>query len=72
MKDGKSERFVIQSCELSANGDYWVIRSNSKDYVVLGMTEFWHVGVKAHLINAVHLPANACVADGQTTTLARR
>ncbi|TPG93310.1 hypothetical protein EAH72_20475 [Pseudomonas caspiana] len=34
------ERFVIQSCELSANGDYWVIRSNSEDYVVHGMTEF--------------------------------
>lgn len=25
MRDGKPERFVIQSCELSANGDYWVI-----------------------------------------------
>lgn len=25
MRDGTPERFVIQSCELSANGDYWVI-----------------------------------------------
>lgn len=51
MRDGKPERFVIQSCELSANSDYWVIRSNSEDYVVHGMTEFCYVGVNAHLIN---------------------
>lgn len=53
MRDGKPERFVIQSCELSANGDYWVIRSNSEDYVVHGMTEFCYVGVNAHLINVI-------------------
>jgi len=53
MRDGKPERFVIQNCELSANGDYWVIRSNSEDYVVHGMTEFCYVGVNAHLINVV-------------------
>lgn len=53
MRDGKPERFVIQSCELSANGDYWVIRSNSEDYVVHGMTEFCYVGVNAHLINVM-------------------
>jgi len=51
MRDGKPERFVIQSCELSANGDYWVIRSNSEDYVVHGMTQHCYVGVNAHLIN---------------------
>lgn len=51
MRDGKPERFVIQNCELSANGDYWVIRCNSEDYVVHGMTEFCYVGVNAHLIN---------------------
>lgn len=27
MRDGKPERFVIQPCELSANGDYWTHRS---------------------------------------------
>ncbi|WP_256680040.1 hypothetical protein [Pseudomonas sp. Marseille-P9899] len=53
MRDGKPERFVIQSCELSANGDYWVIRSNSEDYVVHGMTEFCYVGLNAHLINVI-------------------
>ncbi|TVT80133.1 hypothetical protein [Pseudomonas sp. H3(2019)] len=53
MRDGKPERFVIQSCELSANGDYWVIRSNSEDYVVHGMAEFCYVGVNAHLINVM-------------------
>jgi hypothetical protein len=51
MRDGKPVRFVIQSCELSANGDYWVIRSNSEDYVVHSMTEYCYVGVNAHLIN---------------------
>jgi len=25
MRDGKPERFVIQSCELSANGHYWPV-----------------------------------------------
>ena len=25
MRDGKPERFVIQSCELSANGLYWPV-----------------------------------------------
>ena len=53
MRDGKPERFVIQSCELSANGDYWVIRSNSEDYVIHGMTQFCYVGVNAHLINVM-------------------
>ncbi|AXI61614.1 hypothetical protein DLD99_14405 [Pseudomonas kribbensis] len=51
MRDGKPERFVIQFCELSANGDYWVIRSNSEDFVVHGMTQHCYVGVNAHLIN---------------------
>jgi hypothetical protein len=53
MRDGKPERFAIQSCELSFNGDYWVIRSNSEDYVVHGMTEFCYVGVNAYLVNVV-------------------
>ncbi|MDU8360120.1 hypothetical protein [Pseudomonas syringae group sp. J309-1] len=35
LRDGKPERFVVYFCELSANGDYWVVRSNSEDYVVL-------------------------------------
>ncbi len=53
MRDGKPERFVIQNSELSAHRDYWVIRCNSEDYVVHGMTEFCYVGVNAHLINVV-------------------
>ena len=28
MRDGKPERFVIQPCELCANGDYWVNHPN--------------------------------------------
>ncbi len=53
LRDGKPERFVIQSCELSANGDYWVVRSNSEDYVVHGMEQYCYVGVNAHLVDVV-------------------
>lgn len=51
LRDGVPERFVIQSCELSADGDYWVVRCNSEDYVVHGMTEYCYVGVNAHLVH---------------------
>lgn len=47
----RPERFVIQSCELSANGDYWVIRCNTEEYVVHGKTEYCYVGVNAHLVD---------------------
>ncbi|MCW2291798.1 hypothetical protein M2262_001848 [Pseudomonas sp. BIGb0408] len=50
-RDGKPERFAIQSCELSAKGDYWVICCNSEDYVVHGKTEYCYVGVNAHLVD---------------------
>ena len=37
MRDGKPERFVIQSCELSANGLYWPIAvSRKRGVTVLG------------------------------------
>lgn len=51
IRDGKLERFVIQSCELSANGDYWVIRCNTEECVVHGKTEYCYVGVNAHLVD---------------------
>lgn len=50
IRDDRPERFVIQSCELSANGDYWVIRCNTEDCVVHGKTEYCYVGVNAHLV----------------------
>ncbi|WP_339414423.1 hypothetical protein [Pseudomonas sp. EA_35y_Pfl2_R5] len=50
IRDGRPEQFVIQSCELSANGDYWVIRCNTEDCVVHGKTEYCYVGVNAHLV----------------------
>ncbi|UFH49516.1 hypothetical protein [Pseudomonas sp. KNUC1026] len=53
IRDGQPERFVIQACELSAGGDYWVIRCNSEDYVVHGKAEYCYVGVNAHLIDVV-------------------
>ena len=65
MRDGKPERFVIQNCELSAHSDYWVIRCNSEDYVVHGMTQFCYVGVNAHLINVVtgeHEAVASCIS----------
>ncbi|WP_256667607.1 hypothetical protein [Pseudomonas sp. Fl5BN2] len=51
LRDGIEERFVIQSCELSANGDYWVVRCNTEDCVVHGITTLCYVGVNAHLVN---------------------
>lgn len=59
--DGTPERFAIQSCELSARRDYWVVRSNSEDYVLRGMTQYCYVGVNAHLVN---------VLSGATETVA--
>ncbi|WP_259697777.1 hypothetical protein [Pseudomonas protegens] len=53
LRDGKPERFAIQSCELSAKGDYWAVRCNSEDYVVHGMTQYCYVGVNAHLVNVL-------------------
>ena len=53
LRDGKPERFVVYFCELSANGDYWVVRSNSEDYVVHGKTEYCYVGVNAHLVDVL-------------------
>ncbi|WP_434728637.1 hypothetical protein [Pseudomonas soli] len=51
--DGRPERFVVQSCERSAKGDYWVVRCNSEDCVVHGKTEYCYVGVNAYLVNAI-------------------
>ncbi|MGC5700766.1 hypothetical protein J4P02_11270 [Pseudomonas sp. NFXW11] len=51
LRDGQPERFAIQSCELTAHGDYWAVCSNSEDYVLRGMTQYCYVGVSAHLVN---------------------
>ncbi|WMJ02620.1 hypothetical protein RBU55_13960 [Pseudomonas chlororaphis subsp. aurantiaca] len=53
LRDGKPERFVIQSCELSSKGDYWIVRANTEDCVLHGMTQYCYVGVNAHLVNVV-------------------
>lgn len=47
----QNERFVIQSCELSPHGDYWVVRANSEDFVVHGIFERCYVGMNAHLVS---------------------
>ena len=62
LRDGRPERFAIQSCELSANGDYWVVRCNTEDCVVYGKTEYCYVGVNAHLVD-VHTGALETVAS---------
>lgn len=49
-RNGHPERFVIQFCEGSSDGNYWVIRCNTEDYVVHGKTEYCYVGVNAHLV----------------------
>ncbi|WP_139236609.1 hypothetical protein [Rugamonas rubra] len=41
---------VIQSCELSPRGDYWVLRGNCEAYVVHGIQERCLVGASAHLV----------------------
>lgn len=45
------ERFAIQSCELSARGDYWIVRANTEDCVLRGMTGRCYVGANAHLVD---------------------
>lgn len=47
------ERFAIQSCKLSEQGDYWVIRANSEDFLLRGIQERCYVGVNAHLVSVV-------------------
>ncbi|MGE8358891.1 hypothetical protein [Pseudomonas sp.] len=51
IRDGSPERFVIQSCELSADGHCWVVRCNTEACVVHGKTEYCYVGVNAHLVD---------------------
>lgn len=62
VRDGRPERFVIQSCGLSTNGDYWIIRCNTEDCVLHGKTEYCYVGVNAHLV-AVNTGALETVAS---------
>ncbi len=68
IRDGRPERFVIQSCELTAKGDYWVVRCNSEDCVVHGKTEYCYVGVNAHLVDvesgALETVANCFTIEG--------
>lgn len=45
--------FAIQSCELSARRDYWIVRANSEDFVCRGIGEKQYVGVNAYLVSSV-------------------
>lgn len=49
--DGEPERYVIQSCELSPRGDYWIVRCNTEDCVVHNNFSRCLVGVNAHLVD---------------------
>lgn len=53
LRDGKPERFVVYFCELTADGDYWIVRCNSEDCVVHGKTEYCYVGANAHLVDVI-------------------
>lgn len=44
------DTFVIQSSELSKNGDFWVIRANSEAFVQRGDFGRCYVGVNAYLV----------------------
>lgn len=47
----EAETFVVQSCSLSAQRDYWIIRANSADYVLNGNFSKCYVGVNAYLVD---------------------
>lgn len=49
--DSIPERYVVQTCELSACGRYWVIRVNTEAYVIHGKSEFCRVGLNASLVD---------------------
>lgn len=49
--DGEPERYVIQHCELSPRGDYWIVRCNTEDCVVHNIFSRCLVGVNAHLVD---------------------
>lgn len=51
VRDGEAERYVIQSCELSPRGDYWIVRCNTEAYVVHDIPLSCLVGVNAHLVD---------------------
>jgi hypothetical protein len=59
------EPFAIQSCELSEQGEYWIVRANSEDYVLHGRGEHCYVGVNAHLV-AVESGKIETVGSGQS------
>jgi len=48
-----SEPWAVESCRLSACGEYWVIGSNSAAYVLHGQAEHLHFGVNAQLVHTI-------------------
>lgn len=47
------EKFALISCELSGDGDHWIVRVNSEDDVLHGRFERCYVGVNAYLVNVM-------------------
>lgn len=46
-----AEKFAIQSCEFSKQGNCWVVYANSEDYVLHGRDEHCYIGVNAYLVD---------------------
>ncbi|NHZ96239.1 hypothetical protein [Massilia sp. CCM 8734] len=49
----RHEKFAVQSCQLSRQGDYWIVCVNTAAYVVHGRAEHCLVGVNAHLVDVI-------------------
>lgn len=51
LANGSTEKFAIQSCELSPCKNYWVIRCNTEDYVLHNIWYRGNVGINAYLVH---------------------
>ncbi|NHZ34029.1 hypothetical protein [Massilia rubra] len=47
------EKFAVQSCQLSRQGDYWIVCVNTAAYVLHGRAERCLVGANAHLVDVI-------------------
>ncbi|NHZ64802.1 hypothetical protein [Massilia genomosp. 1] len=47
------EKFAVQSCQLSRQGDYWVVCVNPAAYLLHGRAEHCLVGANAHLLDVI-------------------
>jgi hypothetical protein len=63
--ESPGDELVIQSCELSEAGDYWIVRANSHAFVHDGDVSRCYVGVNAHLVDT-HTGDHELVGSAQS------